>query len=141
MTFTPDPPLDPREAIAELEVRIEELAEALERCRKLAFTAKIAMIAGVVLLAAFVLGFLAFTPMAMLGGVAALLGGIVIYGSNASTAEQLTKSLQRGRSAPRRADQRARHPPRPRRAADAAVVGRSSCPHSAVIARLDRAIQ
>jgi hypothetical protein len=94
LTFTPDSPLDPREAIAELEVRIEELAEALERCRKLAFAAKLAMIAGAVLLAAFVLGFLAFTPMAMLGGVAALLGGIVIYGSNASTAEELTKSLR-----------------------------------------------
>jgi hypothetical protein len=89
-----DAPLDPREEIAELEVRIEELAEALERCRKFALAAKIAIILGALLLAATLLGVLTFTPMAMLGGVAALLGGIVVYGSNASTSDELTKSLR-----------------------------------------------
>jgi hypothetical protein len=89
-----DTPLDPREEIAELEVRIEELAEALERCRKFALAAKIAIIFGALLTAATLFGFLTFTPMAMLGGVAALLGGIVVYGSNASTSDELTKSLR-----------------------------------------------
>jgi hypothetical protein len=89
-----DAPLDPREEIAELEVRIEELAEALERCRKFAFAARIAIILGALLTAATLLGFLTFTPIALVGGVAALLGGIVIYGSNASTSDELTKSLQ-----------------------------------------------
>jgi hypothetical protein len=89
-----DPPLDPREEIAALEVRIEELAEALERCRKFALAAKTAIILGALLTAATVLGFLTFTPMAMLGGVAALLGGIVLYGSNASTSDELTRSLR-----------------------------------------------
>jgi hypothetical protein len=86
--------LDPREEIAELEERIEELAEALERCWKFALAAKIAMTLGALLTAATLLGILTFTPMAMLGGVAALLGGIVLYGSNASTSDELTKSLR-----------------------------------------------
>jgi hypothetical protein len=89
-----DPPLDPREEIAELEERIEALAEALERCRKFALAAKIAIIFGGLLTAATLLGVLTFTPTAMLGGVAALLGGIVVYGSNASTSDELTKSLR-----------------------------------------------
>jgi hypothetical protein len=89
-----DASLDPREEIAQLEVRIEELAEALERCRKLALAAKIAVVFGALLIAATLFGVLAFTPMAMVGGVAALLGGIVLYGSNASTSDELTKSLR-----------------------------------------------
>jgi hypothetical protein len=88
-----DAPLDPREEIAELEVQIEELAEQLERCRKFALVAKIAIIFGALLTVATLLGVLAFTPMAMLGGVAALLGGIVVYGSNGSTLDELSKSL------------------------------------------------
>jgi hypothetical protein len=93
ISLSEDAPLEPHEEIAELEVRIEELAEALERCRKLALTAKIAIIIGALLMVAALLGFLTFTPMAMLGGVAALLGGIVVYGSNGSTLDELSKSL------------------------------------------------
>ena len=88
-----DAPLDPREEIAELEVRIEELADAVERCRKFALAAKIAVVLGGLLLASTLLGLITFSPMALIGGVAALLGGIVLYGSNASTSDELTKSL------------------------------------------------
>jgi hypothetical protein len=89
-----DAPLDPREEIAELEVQIEELAEQLERCRKFTLAAKIAIVFGALLPGATLLGVLALTPLAMLGGVAALLGGIVVYGSNGSTSDELTKSLR-----------------------------------------------
>jgi hypothetical protein len=89
-----DPPLEPREEIAELEVRIEELADALERCRKFALAAKIAIGLGALLTAATLVGVLTFTPMVLIGGVAALLGGVVIYGSNASTSDELTKSMR-----------------------------------------------
>jgi hypothetical protein len=74
-------------------VRIEEVAEALERCRKFAIAAKIAIIFGALLTVATLLGFFTLAPMAMLGGVAALLGGIVVYGSNGSTLDELSKSL------------------------------------------------
>ena len=88
-----DAPLEPHEEIAALEVRIEELAEALVRCRKFAIAAKIAIIFGALLTVATLLDVLTITPMAMLGGVAALLGGIVVYGSNGSTLDELSKSL------------------------------------------------
>jgi hypothetical protein len=63
------------------------------RCRKFAIAAKIAIILGALLTVAALLGFLTITPMAMLGGVAALLGGIVVYGSNGSTLDELSKLL------------------------------------------------
>src|SRR5712671_6985742 len=78
---------EPREQISELEVQIEELAGALERCRKTALTSKAAMAFGGILLAATTLGVVTFDPMVMVAGLAALLGGVVIFGSNTSTAQ------------------------------------------------------
>jgi len=72
---------DPREQISELEEQIEELAGALERCRKTALASKAAMVLGAILLAAIILGVVAFDPMAMVAALAALLGGIVVFGS------------------------------------------------------------
>jgi hypothetical protein len=88
-----DAALNLREEITELEVRIVELAEALEQCRKFTLAAKIAIVFGALLTGATLLGVLTLTPMAMLGGVAALLGGIVVYGSNGSTSDELSMSL------------------------------------------------
>jgi hypothetical protein len=86
---------DPREGIAELEAEIEDLAATLERCRKIALASKAAMALGGILLAAWVLGVIWSTPMALIGGLAALLGGVVAFGSNASTAEQTAESLRK----------------------------------------------
>ncbi len=85
---------DPREQISELEVQIEELAGALERCRKTALASKAAMAFGAILLAATILGVITFDPMAMVAGMAALLGGIVMFGSNSSTSNQLAESMR-----------------------------------------------
>jgi hypothetical protein len=85
---------EPREQISELEVQIEELAGALERCRKTALASKAAMAFGGILLAATTLGVVTFDPMVMVTGLAALLGGVVIFGSNTSTANQLSESMR-----------------------------------------------
>jgi hypothetical protein len=85
---------EPREQISELEVQIEELAGALERCRKTALASKAAMAFGGILLAAATLGVVTFDPMVMVAGLAALLGGVVIFGSNTSTANQLSESMR-----------------------------------------------
>jgi hypothetical protein len=85
---------DPREQISKLEVQIEELAGALERCRKVALVSKAAMVLGAIVLAATILGVVTFDPMAMVAGFAALLGGVVVFGSNTSTADQLAESLR-----------------------------------------------
>jgi hypothetical protein len=87
-------PDDPREQISELEAQIEELAGALERCRKTALASKTAMVCGGLLLAATILGIVAFNPMAMTAAVAALLGGVVVFGSNKATSEQFAESLK-----------------------------------------------
>jgi hypothetical protein len=85
---------EPREQISEIEVQIEELAGALERCRKTALASKAAMAFGGILLAATTLGVVTFDPMVMVAGLAGLLGGVVVFGSNTSTANQLSESMR-----------------------------------------------
>jgi hypothetical protein len=70
------------------------LAGALERCRKTALASKAAMAFGGILAAATTLG-VVFDPMVMVAGLAALLGGVVVFGSNTSTANQLSESMRR----------------------------------------------
>ena len=70
------PEADPREQIFRLEREIERLIESVEWCRKIAFAARAAIGAGVVLLAAIL-----------------TLGGIVLAGSNGTTARQTAEKL------------------------------------------------
>jgi hypothetical protein len=85
---------DPHEQIERLETRIDELAARLESCRKFILAARIAMLCGAMLLAIVVFGVIAFDARLLLGSLAALLGGIVIWGSNRSTADETTTELQ-----------------------------------------------
>ena len=84
---------DPRDEIVRLEAQIEELAATLESCRKFILAGRIAMVGGGVLLAATLFGAISFDPRAMLAGAAAVLGGIVLWGSNLSTAKQAAIDL------------------------------------------------
>lgn len=84
----PDPELEDDDDILELEDEIERLADIAERCRKLIFGAKVAVACGGVMMAAIVLGVVAADPMALVAALAAMLGGIVVLGSNASTRRQ-----------------------------------------------------
>jgi hypothetical protein len=85
---------DVREQILQLEARIEELAGTIENCRKIVLLSRSAIVTGVVLLAATIFGLIAFSQVAMFGGIAALLGGIVLLGSNSSTAAQATAEMR-----------------------------------------------
>jgi hypothetical protein len=84
---------DPREEISRLEARIEELAATIENCRKIIAAAKAAIVLGAALLIALIVGIIGFDPMIFMAAVAALLGGIVLLGSNNSTAAQKTAEL------------------------------------------------
>jgi len=53
---------EPREQISELEMQIEELTDALERCQKTALAAKVAMGLGGILMAATTLGVVSKSP-------------------------------------------------------------------------------
>jgi hypothetical protein len=81
--------------IARIEAHIEALAEAIERCRKLSFAAKIAIGAGAAWLMLVLLGVVAFVPYAVIAAMAAVIGGIVLLGSNATTWAQTESALQR----------------------------------------------
>jgi hypothetical protein len=84
---------DPQNQIVLLEERIEELAAKVESCRKFILASRIAVPGGAVVLAGMLSGAITFNPGIMAGGVAALLGGIVVWGSNSSTAKEAAKEL------------------------------------------------
>ena len=82
---------DPTDEIARIEERLEELAEAAERCRKFILASKAAIAGGAALLLATLLGLFGFT--AALGSIAMILGGIVSLGSNVSTLRQTEEAI------------------------------------------------
>jgi len=89
--FTAD---EMRERIARLEARIEELTQSIEGCRKLGLLAKSLIAAGAILLVTIVAGTIRFDPLAFMAAVAALLGGVVLFGSNHSTSKQKNAALR-----------------------------------------------
>jgi hypothetical protein len=84
---------DPREEIVRLEAQIEALSDKIESCRKFILAARIAVAAGGVLLAALFLGAIRFDVQLMMLAMAALLGGIVAWGSNGATAKEAASEL------------------------------------------------
>ena len=86
-------PADPRDEIARLEEHIEQLEAKLESCHKFAAASRFAMALGGVLLLGLLFGIIPFDPLALTGGMAAGLGGLVTYGSNNSTAKESAAQL------------------------------------------------
>ena len=82
---------DPTDEISRIEARLEELAEAAERCRKFILVSKAAIAGGVALLLVVMFG--VFGSTAALGSIAMVLGGIVSLGSNVSTLRQTTDAI------------------------------------------------
>jgi len=85
---------DPRDEIAHLEAQIDALADTIEGCRKLKLIAKIAIAAGGIGLLATLLGAIHTDPMVLTASVAALLGGIVLFGSNTATSKQAAAKMK-----------------------------------------------
>ncbi len=86
---------DPHDEIERLETRIDELAARLESCRKFILVARIAVIGGGLVLAAVLLGAIPFDPRLLLAAITAIIGGIVVGGSNSSTAKEAAAELAR----------------------------------------------
>jgi hypothetical protein len=84
---------DPHDQIVRLEDEIEELALALKKCRWFIMLSQVAMVGGGIWLLALLLKATEFAPAAMLCSIAAIIGGIVGFGSNTSTARQLTAAM------------------------------------------------
>jgi hypothetical protein len=85
---------DPHGQILRLEDNIEELTEVLERCRKLILISRLAIIAGGICLFVLILGLIRFDAMFMIGAIAAIIGGIVVFGTNTSTSKQTESAIK-----------------------------------------------
>jgi len=81
------------EDISRLELRIEQLANRIERCRKIILVAKIAIAVGGALILALLLGAIRFNPVAMIAATTLAIGGIVVFGSNTSTSKKAAADL------------------------------------------------
>jgi hypothetical protein len=84
---------DPHDEIERLEAQIEELSARIDNCRKFILAARIAVTGGGVLFVALLLGLIRFDLQLMMLAMAALLGGIVVWGSNGSTAQEAQSAL------------------------------------------------
>jgi hypothetical protein len=82
-----------REQIARLESEIETLADSAARCRKIAVAARLAIAAGCVLFAAMLLGLIYANPLALMLATILSMGGIVLFGSNRTTANQIAARI------------------------------------------------
>jgi hypothetical protein len=83
-----------RDEIVDLEARIEQLARAIESCAKFILLSRIAIAVGGMLLLVTVFGAIRFDPMVMIVAIAAMLGGVVLLGSNRTTSDQAAAALE-----------------------------------------------
>ena len=79
--------------IAHIEDRIETLHEAIARCRKLSLAAKLMIGAGGAWIALTLLLLVPYVASLAFGALAAVIGGIVLLGSNATTWTQTEAAL------------------------------------------------
>jgi UPF0716 family protein affecting phage T7 exclusion len=85
---------DLHEQILHIEAHIEELTDIIERCRKIILFSKAAIAAGGILILAIVVGALGFDPTILIGAIAAVIGGTVVFGSNTSTLKQTSADMK-----------------------------------------------
>jgi hypothetical protein len=85
---------DLSDQIARIEADIEQLAQTLEGCRKAMALSRVAIAAGGIWIVAYFLGVIRFDPALMVGAIAAIIGGIVILGSNSSTSTQTMAEMK-----------------------------------------------
>jgi hypothetical protein len=85
---------DLHEQILRIEYYNVELADVVESCRKIILVSKFAAGAGGVLILAIIIGAVGFNATVMIGAMAAVVGGTVVFGSNKSTLKQTTTDMK-----------------------------------------------
>jgi hypothetical protein len=86
--------VDPRDQIARLEAQLEELADAMARCRKFKLVSQIVIAGGGLWMVGATLGVIGFDPVAMLAAISSVIGGTVMYGSNTTTSQEIAAAMQ-----------------------------------------------
>jgi|SRR5690348_5827715 hypothetical protein len=84
---------DSRQEIEKLEARIEDIAARIESCRKFILAGQVAVVGGGIGLIALIIGAIQFDGAVMALAIAAVLGGIVVAGSNRSSAGEAAHEL------------------------------------------------
>ena len=79
--------------IARIEERIEQLRDAIARCRKLSAAAKLMIGAGAAWIALTLTLLIPYWPGTAFGALAAVIGGIVLLGSNSTTWNETEAAL------------------------------------------------
>lgn len=85
---------DPRNDIEECEARIDELANAIESCRRIILASRAAIAVGAIATVAIVTGAIAPNPVVLICAMAAVIGGIVLVGSNRRTSSEAAMALK-----------------------------------------------
>ncbi|MBF9234260.1 hypothetical protein [Microvirga alba] len=80
--------------IADLEAEIETLSDTAEGVRKTILVAKVAMGGGALSVLTFMIGPFHVEPLVLVAGIAAVFGGIALYGSNRSTLDDIRASIR-----------------------------------------------
>jgi hypothetical protein len=92
--FHKDDDGDLHEQILRIEAYIGELVDVVESCRKIILVSKFAAGAGGILVLAIIIGAIGFSATVMIGAIAAVVGGTVVFGSNTSTLKQTTTDMK-----------------------------------------------
>ena len=80
--------------IERLELRIEELQEAIKRSRRLRLAGRASAALGPLLILGLALGVADYSPARMIAALALSIGGIGLMGSSRSSTEELERSLK-----------------------------------------------
>ena len=85
---------DLHQQIADLEAEIDALSDAAERCRKSMIVAKAAVVAGILLFGASLLGLIRSDAIVLVIGIAVTIAGIGFFGSSRGTLDQLVEKIR-----------------------------------------------
>jgi hypothetical protein len=88
-----------RAEIAQLEADIEALAARLENCRKVSLAARVAVGSGVAIFLAGLVGAVHFDIVVVLIAITAVIGGVVLLGSNRTTANETAEAMAKAEAA------------------------------------------
>jgi cell division septum initiation protein DivIVA len=80
--------------IADLEAEIDSLSDAAEQCRKSMIVAKAAVVAGILLFGASLLGLIRSDPIILVIGIAVTIAGIGFFGSSRGSLGRLQEKIQ-----------------------------------------------
>ena len=85
---------DLRDQIAGIEADIDGLAKTLDGCRKAMLFSKVAIATGGIWILANLFGAIRFEPATTIGAIAAVIGGVVVFGSNLTTSKQTITAIK-----------------------------------------------